>query len=223
MATYPYTSGQGAVTAAFAQLRSNFPSKVDSGYLQRFSIASSNESYVIGILRFIGVIDDDGGPVEEKTSIFYGDDETFHAGLTDALRVAYSQLFGEMGDDAFTADKNALTRWFRAADRTSELVGQRQASTFQTLAALAGHGEPPNAPVKKTASMPTKKTVAKKVPAKKAAQPAAAVVNPPAQTVSEGATTSVGLTVRIEVNLPAGGDATTYDNIFASIKKHLMP
>ena len=32
----------------------------------------------------------------------------------------------------------------------------------------------------------------------------------------------VGLTVRIEVNLPPGGDADTYDAIFASIKKHLM-
>jgi len=30
------------------------------------------------------------------------------------------------------------------------------------------------------------------------------------------------LTVRIEVNLPPGGDASTYDAIFASIKKHLM-
>jgi hypothetical protein len=32
----------------------------------------------------------------------------------------------------------------------------------------------------------------------------------------------VGLSVRIEVNLPPGGDADTYDAIFASIKKHLM-
>ena len=32
----------------------------------------------------------------------------------------------------------------------------------------------------------------------------------------------VGLTVRIEVNLPPGGDAGTYDAIFASIRKHLM-
>jgi hypothetical protein len=32
----------------------------------------------------------------------------------------------------------------------------------------------------------------------------------------------VALTVRIEVNLPAGGDDDTYDAIFASIKKHLM-
>jgi hypothetical protein len=32
----------------------------------------------------------------------------------------------------------------------------------------------------------------------------------------------VALTVRIEVNLPAGADDDTYDAIFASIKKHLM-
>jgi len=33
----------------------------------------------------------------------------------------------------------------------------------------------------------------------------------------------VGLTVRIEVNLPPDGNSETYDAIFASINKHLMP
>jgi len=31
-----------------------------------------------------------------------------------------------------------------------------------------------------------------------------------------------GLTVRIEVNLPADGDQETYDNIFRSIRKNLI-
>ena len=33
---------------------------------------------------------------------------------------------------------------------------------------------------------------------------------------------SVGLTVRIEINLPAGGDKETYDAIFQSIKENLL-
>jgi hypothetical protein len=32
----------------------------------------------------------------------------------------------------------------------------------------------------------------------------------------------VGLTVRIEVNLPANGDQETYDRIFRSIRKNLI-
>jgi hypothetical protein len=64
-------------------------------------------------------------------------------------------VFDEMGDSALSAERGDLTHWFRAADKTSDLVGQRQASTFQTLAALAGHGELPS-----TRGRATKKTVA---------------------------------------------------------------
>jgi hypothetical protein len=229
MANYPYISGQGALVQAFAQLRKGgFPSKIDAGYLQRFGIAPANESYVISILRFLGLIDEDGNKVDAGTNHFYGDDDAFKAGLDAALRSAYSQLFDEMGDSALGADRTALTHWFRASDKTSDLVGQRQASTFQTLAALAGHGTVPTG-----RASGTKKTAggAVSAPAKAAPkkQPARAPGTDRASEQVVGGGTGapqsgqpVGLTVRIEVNLPPGGDGDTYDAIFASIKKHLM-
>ena len=143
MPHYPYISGQAALSQTFLQLRKGFPAKVDAGYLQRFNIAPANESYVISVLRFLGLIDDDGDRVEGKTDYFFGNDDSFKAGLEAALRAAYSQVFSEMGDGALDASKGDLTHWFRASDKTSEVVGQRQASTFQTLAALAGHGDLP--------------------------------------------------------------------------------
>lgn len=143
MPNYPYSSGQTAVVQAVAQLRKGFPSKVDAGYLQRFNIAPANESYIISILRFLGLIDEDGSRVEDITAHFFGNDDTFKPGLEAALRDKYALLFNEMSDSALTASKDDLTHWFRHADKTSELVGQRQAATFLTLAALAGHGEVP--------------------------------------------------------------------------------
>ncbi|GAA1920285.1 DUF5343 domain-containing protein [Nocardioides marmoribigeumensis] len=226
MATYPYISGQAALAAAFAQLRKGGWSKVDAGYLQRFNIAPANESYVISILRFLGIVDDEGNRVADNTQFFYGNDEAFKEGLDATLRRAYAQLFDEMGDGAFEAEKQDLTHWFRAADRTSDLVGQRQASTFQTLSAIAGHGDVPvarTATAKKAASGTNgsaKKATAKKASAKQTEKPVGGDgdgVKLKAQGVQD-----VGLTVRIEVNLPPGGDADTYDAIFASIKKHLM-
>lgn len=227
MPNYPYISGQAALVAAFAQLRKGFPGKVDAGYLQRFNIAPSNESYVISILKFLGLIDDEGNRVEDKTDYFFGNDDAFKAGLEGAMRDAYGQVFGEMGDGALDADRADLAHWFRAADKTTDLVGQRQATTFQTLAALAGHGDLPSVranATKRTAAAPgaaaKKTTTAKKAPAKKAAE------SPGGSDGGGGAKVKdeqdVGLTVRIEVNLPPGGDADTYDAIFASIKKHLM-
>jgi len=229
MPNYPYSSGQSAIIQTFSQLRKGFPGKVDAGYLQRFNIAPANESYVISILRFLGLIDDDGNRVEDNTDYFFGNDDSFRSGLEGALRRAYSKVFDEMGDGALDATKGDLTHWFRAADKTSDLVGQRQASTFQTLAALAGHGDIPAArpgPPKKTAAA-TPGTAAKKATTKK--------TTPNEQVEKPGGDDNggsgdgggknrqdVGLTVRIEVNLPPGGDADTYDAIFASIKKHLM-
>lgn len=223
MPNYPYISGQAALVQTFTQLRKGFPGKVDAGYLQRFNIAPANESYVISILRFLGLIDEDGTRVQDKTGYFFGNDDSFKSGLEDTLRTAYSQVFDEMGDGVLDASKDDLTHWFRASDKTSSVVGQRQASTFQTLAALAGHGDLPAArsvAAKKTASPPAdaaaKKTTARK-PTRKSP-----VEEPSGDDGGGKNRQDVGLTVRIEVNLPPGGDADTYDLIFASIKKHLM-
>jgi hypothetical protein len=232
---YPYISGQAALVATFAQLRKGFPPKVDAGYLQRFNTAPANESYVISILRFLGLIDEEGNRVEANTSYFYGSDESFKSGLEGTLRSAFSQVFDEMGDGALDAERSDLTHWFRAADKTSELGGQRQASTFETLAALAGHGELPTTrgnAAKKTAALGGGAT--KKAPAKKTASKDREDVRSHPGDRGAGAgdggrrngdvheRQDVGLTFRIEVNLPPGGDADTYDAIFASIKKHLM-
>lgn len=236
MPNYPYISGQGALIAAFTQLRKGFPAKIDAGYLKRFNIAPANESYVISILRFLDLIDDEGNKVDDNTHFFYGDEDLFKQGLEAAMRGAYAPVFSELGDDALDGDRSKLAHWFRASDRTTELVGSRQASTFQTLAALSGRGElPARATVTKKAATngeaPAKKAAAKKTATKKAAET-------PAEdddgsdggggdqgdqgNVKTKNGQDVTLTVRIEVNLPPGGDADTYDAIFASIKKHLM-
>lgn len=216
--SYPYTSSVGGIYAAIQQLRKGFPATVDAGYLQRFSIAKSNESYIITILKFLGFIDEEGNQRSENTEYFFLGDDAFEKGFDAAVRKAYKQLFDEMREDALTADRSVLTNWFRASDKTSDLVGGRQASTFQALCALAGHADVPKiAPAKKAANAataPAKKTAAKKATTQQ--------TKPPKNDVKIQNPSDVGVTVRIEVNLPPGGDAKTYDDIFASIKKHLM-
>jgi hypothetical protein len=224
VATYPYTSGPTALISTFAQLRNSPPGKIDAAYLQRNDIARSNESYVISILKFLGFVDDQGNRVENKTQFLYGNEETFKAGLEAAVREAYADVFGDLADGALNADRDVLMHWFRAADKTSHLVGQRQAATFQTLTAIAGHGALPTVRAATTAkkaphSESIKKTAAKKTAAKKDPAQQPPEINDDG--IGSGGN-GVGLSVRIEVNLPQGESAETYDAIFASIKKHLM-
>lgn len=229
MPTFPYTSGQGALTQIFAQLRKGVPPKIDASYLRRFNIAPANESYILSILRFLGIIDEEGTRSDGASDYLFGNDDAFKTGLEGAVRSAYSQLFEEM-NDAFQADRDTLTHWFRGADKTSALVGQRQATTFLTLAALSGHGELAAARTngQKTSSSTgnlakkPKASVAKSATKKESVSPESAT---PSRHVAEDTNffgRDVGLSVRVEINLPANGDAATYDAIFASIKKHLM-
>jgi hypothetical protein len=88
------------------------------------------------------------------------------------------------------------------------------------LAAFSGHGEvpAPKATGKKAAATAKAIPVSKKAPASAGPVQKAAVTKPPALPNEP----SVGLTVRIEINLPADGDQETYDRIFRSIRENLI-
>ncbi|MBZ5614488.1 MAG: DUF5343 domain-containing protein [Acidobacteriia bacterium] len=215
-------SGTGAITGAINQFRKTLPSAVTAETLKKLGLAPNNESYVINILRFVGVIDKDGNSTTEGTAVFskHGNDE-FHKGFEKLMRDSYAELFKLYGDETWTADDDALISFFRGSDKTSDLVGRRQASTFRVLASFAGHGEPPSAKAAaglKTASSKTRSVapkVSKTAPNQRLAQGQS-------NGTASGGGRDVGLTVRIEVNLPAAGDQETYDRIFRSIRENLL-
>ena len=102
----------------------------------RSSSAPNNESYLINILKFIKVIDDEGKKTAKATSILSKhEDADFQKAFSDLVESAYSELF------------------------------QLHASTFQTLAGLTGHGDVPtakptaNAPTKKAPAAKAAKKV----------------------------------------------------------------
>lgn len=218
---HPYIASQGGLTQLLQQFRKSFPSNVTAETLQKLGILPKNESYGLSILRFLKLIDEAGKKTDVAAKIFNNqDDGEFQKGLSTQIKNAYSDLFELRGDDAWSLDKNALIQFFRTADGSTEIVGQRQASTFQLLAAMSGHGtlpesKPANAKpknqgvaVKKTASASTKKTPASNP-----------VVSHPAHHEKNNA---LGMTVRLEINLPADASQSTYDNIFKSIRENLL-
>jgi hypothetical protein len=217
MATHPYISGPGNVAQMVSQLRKSFPGTINSDTVKKLGIAPNNESYVINALHFIGVIDSEGKKTAAAAKTFsHHKDEEFSKQFAPLVKQAYSSLFDLHGEDAWNLDVDELITFFRQTDQTSAAIGGRQAGTFRVFAGLSGHGELPDAKGKKV-------TKAEKGD-KKQRKPKNAATNPPASTTSlyTHEKTGIGLTVRVEINLPADGTKETYDSIFRSIKENLL-
>lgn len=213
---HPYSPGPGGVTAAINHLQKSFPKTVTAETLKKLSIAPKNESYVINILRFIGAIDKEGNRTEKAASVFSKSGEDFQKDFDAMLREAYADLFAlHQGDSAWTLPPDKLKAFFRHSDQSSDLVGRLQAQTFQLLLSFAGHGTIPAPTPPKPASSKPKAPKEPKLAKVKAAE----VGNISAK---EPEARDVGLTVRIEVNLPPDGDQETYDRIFRSIRENLL-
>lgn len=218
MATYPYISGPGNITQIILLLRKNFPSSVTSDTVKKYGLASNNESYVINALQFLGIIGEDGKRTDVALDAFSKHSDTeFQAAFGKIVREAYKDLFDLWGDGAWTLGKSELVGFFRSADKTSDVIGARQASVFQVFAGLSGYENVAPVAKPKTGAKNAKKA---SPPAAKA--PAAPVVHAPSSTKGPPAAHAMALTVRVEINLPAGGSKETYDNIFKSIKENLL-
>jgi len=216
---HPYISGNGAIVQLLDQLKKSFPPTLNADVLKKLSIAPSNESYAMNIVRFLGLIDESGKAKQEALTIFtLGDEKAFQAKFSEVIEKSYHELFSLHKNDAWKLPLDQLIPFFRQADQSSSLVGGRQASTFKTLAAYAGHGDPPSVSTNRPPKVAAKKTprdIKKSVEREAAGD---GELTPGKVKRDE----RVGLTVRIEVNLPAAGDQETYDRIFRSIKENLI-
>ncbi len=221
MATHPYISGVINIAEMIRVLRKNFPAIVNSDTVKRLGLAPNNESYVINALQFIGIIDEEGKRTDRGREVLSTHDDTEFKKAFEGLIVdAYKDLFELRGEEVWTMNKTALISYFRRADKTSEVIGTRQAAVFQTFRGLAGR-DPVDTQSEKNASGASKS--AAKAPKQKTTKAGIAKPSsPPEATVVKPTRKDMALTVRVEINLPTEASAETYDNIFKSIKANLL-
>lgn len=217
---FPYISGSGNLVQAMGHFRNAFPAEVTAGTLKKLGIAPNNETYVINALRFINVLDDKGKKTPKADTVFTKhDDKEFQQGLAEMVKNAYKDLFSLHGEATWELPNDKLISFFRSSDKTSAVIGKRQAGAFQALAGLCGLREAMVQKSTSTARGSEKKSVAKKsVKDKKSS----AGVQPNLSDVNQKPGKDMGLTVRIEINLPAVADQDTYDRIFKSIRANLL-
>lgn len=217
--TYPYISGAGNIAQIVTQLRKSFPNIITSETVKKLGLAPNNESYVINILQFIGVIDSEGKKTPQAANVFsHHKDDEFAKNFGALVEKAYTSLFELHGSDAWGLDNDELITFFRQSDQTSATIGGRQASTFKVLAGLSGHGDVPGPKPKRAANV-GKSFGTKKEKTKSIEKTSVSAGDVKQQREVPG---SVGLTVRVEINLPADGSKETYDNIFKSIRENLL-
>lgn len=222
---HPYVQGPGSLASAVKHFRRSLPATVDAKTLKKLGIAPNNESYVLNVLRFLGLIDQEGKSTDDAKKTFtLHDDDAFASAFADLVKAAYRDLFELNGDAAWDLDQDALVTFFRSSDETTATVGRHQASTFRHLAGFSGHGDVlgPKTPLVKAPRESKAAKSSKKSPAKKPSVQSEIPEVTPVSTSSAETSHAVGLTVRIEVNLPADGSQVTYDRIFKSIRENLL-
>lgn len=221
MASHPYISGAGNITQMIGFLRKNFPATVTSDTVKKLGLAPKNESYVINALQFLGLIDEEGKRVESGHEVMTIHDENeFQSAFASIIQHAYSDLFEIRGDAAWTLSKDQLISYFRSADKTSDIIGSRQAGVFIALRELAGHiSEAEKASVKSKATTPVKPKQRARAEKRNLNESTRQAKEP----IQKSNKSDMALTVRIEINLPAEGTQETYDAIFKSIKENLYP
>lgn len=218
---YPYVPSGGVIQQAIDQFKKALPPKIDSATLKKLGVAPSNEGYVINTMKFLGLVDDNNERTPAGIELFttHGD-EAFAKQFEGIVRDKYEALFEIRGDEAWTLDRDALISFFRGSDKTTSIVGARQAVTFASLAGIAGKREA--AAKRALPSSSSSKQKASTAPKKPKADTRQNVITPKVEKPSTLSGQDVALTVRIEINLPANGSQATYDNIFKSIRENLI-
>lgn len=218
---HPYVTAPSYLTKTIQQLRMNFPSPFTAETLKRLGIASNGESYVVNVLRFLELIDNDGNKTDTATQIFSThDSKQFEQKFSECIKKSYSALFELHGDRTWDLDTDGLIQFFRSIDHTSASVGKRQARSFQALAEFTGRTEvsppKPDTPSTKRSKEKASKQTKMNIKTKESDSNLTGLPS------EDKEPRNFGLTVRIEINLPADGAKETYDNIFRSIRENLL-
>jgi len=220
---HPYTPTVKSLSKIIGHLRSAPPKgAVSVETLKKLQMAPKNERSLIGILRFVGIIDDKGKLTKEANDVFVKHkDEDFHKSFDPLVKKSYSELFDLHGDRAWSLAKDELISFFRNHDKTGAAVGARQASTFMVLASLCGRREPLATAGDKSDKYNPKKAKSAKSETS-TAKPQSSLSMSSDQNTGLAKDKTVGLAVKVEINLPAGETKETYDNIFKSIRENLI-
>jgi len=204
MVDYPYMAKTSSLDDFLRKMATRpEPSKVTQEYLRSLGYTSSSDRQIIPVLRFINFIDASGIPTDLFKS--YRDTRNSKAVMAQALKESYAEFFGVYASPSQATDDD-LDNFFRTKTGRGDRMLEITVAAFKTLCQSADFAAPLIAPpiILPPVTPPTQPV-----------QPGL-IVQPPV--TKEG----ININVNIRLELPATQDATVYDKIFESLKKHLL-
>lgn len=204
---YPYTTVPGKLRELLEKIPSiGRPEKVTVAWLRSAGWSSSNDRSILPVLRFIGLIGDDGKPTELWTAA-RSPSPANKALVGQAIKSAYADLFA-LYPDAHRKDTESLRNFFRTHTGGGDQVQAKLVQTFQTLTEFGDFD---------STSIPAE--VLEQAAERDAA---GSGLRNAGQGRKLSSAAPVSLTVNIQLQLPATADAGVYDSLFASMRKHLV-
>jgi hypothetical protein len=179
------------------------PDKFTTRFLESLDYKSNSDRLVIGVLKALGFLADDGRPTQRYFE--YLDQTQSEKVMAQAIREAYADLF-QINKNAHQMTKTEVINKFKTLSQGqySESVLDKMAMTFT---ALVTHGD------FSSASMPKPQVVSIQDTER---------VAPPTTSDSLAKGLSIqGLVYNIQLILPESRDPKVYEALFDSLKRHL--
>jgi len=198
MSEPPYTPLHGKIKEYLEKIREvGVPEKVNRGWLRSVGFRSGNDTYMIKVWKHIGFLDQSNVPTELWRS--YRVPTQSEAVLAQAIQSGYSGLF-RLYEDAYRKDREAIYAYFSSQTEKAESTINLMVKTFSSLCDLANFEALPEA-----AAPVTERVREEELP----------------PTIAR----RIGLPqihINIQLHLPETSDQAVYDNLFKSLKKHLL-
>jgi hypothetical protein len=214
MSVYPYTVVPGNLKKYLTTIQSNgIPPKLTQTVLASQGFKSTNDRAIIGILRGLEFIRDDGTPTDRWRA--YRDKQKAGSVLAQAIQGMYADLFG-IYPDAYRKDDEALRNFFRAHTTVGDRALSAIVSTFRTLCDLAsfesssedGNGRPniEDDPGSNGFREPTETSSSPNI----------------RTSALRSKESPLTININIQLQLPATQDADVYSKLFQALRNHLL-
>lgn len=207
MAEFPYTPRPNSIPDFFNKIQTvGIPDKVTTRYLPSIGFKSSNDRYLVGIIKSLGFVDSSGVPTDLWKE--YRNKEEGPIVIASAIRETYSDLF-KIYPDAYQKDDEALRNFFVSNTSVGDKAVSFMVRTFKALCELADFDQEIDTQEPDKPSIKVRTTEKPQDP-------------PEEMQVKSIGKQGFTLNVNIQLTLPETKDDIVYDKIFESIKKHFL-